>query len=36
MKIITPEFEELFKDYPLYSREDESDHLQCIDDLQSI
>jgi hypothetical protein len=25
MKIVTEEFEELFKDYPLYSQENESD-----------
>ncbi len=27
MKIVTEEFEELFKDYPLYSQEHESDPL---------
>ena len=27
MKLITPEFEELFKDYPLYSQEHEKDPL---------
>jgi len=27
MKIVTEEFEELFKDYPLYSQENESDPL---------
>ena len=27
MKLITPEFEELFKDYPLYSQEDVEDPL---------
>jgi hypothetical protein len=27
MKLITPEFEELFKDYPLYSQEDAKDPL---------
>ncbi len=27
MKIITPEFEELFKDYPLYSQEESDDPI---------
>lgn len=27
MKLITPEFEELMKDYPLYSQEDAKDPL---------
>ncbi|MBT4637533.1 MAG: DUF2958 domain-containing protein [Deltaproteobacteria bacterium] len=27
MKLITPEFEEMFKDYPLYSQEKEKDPL---------
>ena len=27
VKILTEEFEEMFKDYPLYSQEDESDRL---------
>lgn len=27
MKLITPEFEELFKEYPLYSQEDAEDPI---------